>query len=599
MHSISNYPTKITKYFGSIWSPEYQKQLITNESAKHDWDIIVAPNEATIIAKNNHKFDIQFTPGLEHLSCSCSRFVDDGLNWCQHLAAFKRFIDLNYKIFCSHKHIKKPKLLFYNSLSEILYSPYENKVVNPKDIPSYEGMFSSSIKNLKNVPELIGLSPSITNPFTEITTYPYQDKAIRHMLHYKRTILSLEMGWGKTLCALICSKHILDLNPNAKILIICPKSLKLQWEKEIKKFLPEFSVQNLKDSKSLLNYSNFTIVNYETTRTYGFNNFYDIVILDEVQKIKNKHTQAWKAISKIKSEWYWALSGTVVENNVEDFLSIADILRPELFKVRWKFYDKFCEVDKNIIKGFKNSEEMTNLLESIIYRAPDGETPLSLTLKERTHTVNMTPNQKKIHDRYYQEVKRILAISMTRPLYFYEKNQLSAYQTRARQASDAIQLIDLNSTEKSNKIDEIINLVEKTEGKVVLFSEWKEFLILLESRFKAKKITSVKFDGSLSQVQRKKCLNQFIEDPDIKVFLSSDSGGVGVDGLQKVSNTIIHAQMTWNPARLQQRNGRLFRIGQKNEVNSYLFLSKDSIEESIIKTHSRKNNVKDVIFGNK
>lgn len=599
MHQVSKYPTSVIKYTTSIWSPDYQKLLITQESSKHDWNLVLGTNTATVIAMNNHKFDLHFSKFFDSVSCSCAKFVDDGLNWCQHLAALKRFADYNYNTFNSFKHSKFPDYVFYNSLEDIFYLPSKHKILSQQDLLKNKHPLTASVANVKLNPELIGFIPNPVNPFTSIQTYPYQDTAIKHMLMNKRTILSLEMGWGKTLCAIICSKHILDLNPNAKVLIVCPKSLKSQWEKEIRKFLPTQTVQNVKDNKALLSYSNFTIVNYEMTRTYNLSQYYDVVILDEVQKIKNKTTQAWKAIAKIKSEWCWALSGTVVENNVEDFLSIADILRPELFKVRWKFYDRFCEVDKSFIKGFKNSDLLKDLLSKIMYRAPEGESPLSLKLKENVLKVAMTPNQKKIHDQYYKEVNRLLAISMTRPLHFFEKKQLSAYQTRARQASDAIQLVNPASKEKSNKIDTIVKLIENTLGKIVLFSEWKEFLSLLEVDFKLKGINSVRFDGSLSQAQRKACLNQFINDPNVKVFLSTDSGGVGVDGLQHVSNVIIHAQMSWNPARFEQRNGRLFRIGQQNEVKSHLFLSKDSIEESITLTHQRKTEIKKVIFNEK
>lgn len=597
MHQVSKYDFNLPKYTTSIWSPEYQKILITHESSKHDWNIVLSPNAATVIAMNNHKFELQFSKFFDNVSCSCQKFVDDGLNWCQHLAALKRFSDQDYRSFQAHKHSKFPDLVFYNSFTNQYTLPSKSKLIAPQDLAKCPFPFTDAVNNVKNVVKPVGFIPNPINPFNSIKTYNYQDKAISHMLYHKRTILSLEMGWGKTLCAIICSKHVLDLKPDAKVLIVCPKSLKSQWEKEIKKFLPNVNVQNVKDNKALLNYSNFTIVNYEMARNYPLNKYYDVVILDEVQKIKNKNTQAWKSISKIKSEWCWALSGTVVENNVEDFLSIADILRPELFKVRWKFYDKFCDVEKSFIKGFKNSSEFNQILSEILYRAPDGETPLKLALEEHIKEIKMSVEQTNLHNKYYHEVKRLLAISMTRPLHFFEKRQLSAYQTRSRQVSDAIQLVLPQAKGKPNKITAIVELIKTIPGKVVLFSEWKEFLSLLEQEFKLSAITSVTFDGSLSQKQRKVCLDKFITDPNIKVFLSTDAGGVGVDGLQLVSNHIIHAQMSWNPARLEQRIGRLFRIGQKYDVTSYLFLSKDSIEESIVKTHARKSQVKSVIFG--
>ncbi len=598
MFKIDKFPYRPFKCYTSVWDPTYQKELINSESSRHDWHIDLGINYARIIAANNHKFDLHFSRDLDHVSCSCKRFIDDGLNWCQHLSALHRFKATNYSEFSKLNHVKKPELVFYNSQTEVFFLPSGKKEIKPNKLDLFDAQHKvASISNINTSVKEIGFTPDPINPFSQIQTYQYQDTAIKHMLYHKRTILSLEMGWGKTLCALICTKHLLDLNPNIQILIVCPKSLKSQWEKEIGRFLPGTTVQNVKSNKALLNQSTFTIVNYEMARDYPLNTFYDVIIMDEVQKIKNKATKAWKAIARLKSEWCWALSGTVVENNVEDFLSIADILRPELFKTRWKFYDKFCETERTFVKGFKNSDDLKLLLSEIIYRAPDGDNPLKLNLNEAVITLGMKPEQKDLHDRYYSEVRRLLAMSMNRPLSFAEQRMLSAFQTKARMASDSAMLLNPLSKEKSKKIESIVELIKNTNGKVVVFSEWKEFLNLIAAELVGLGISCVKFDGSLTLKQRKAILDLFINNAGIKVFLSTDSGGVGVDGLQAVSNTIIHGQMSWNPAKLEQRNGRLFRIGQKHDVQSHLFIAKDSIEESIVKTHLRKSKVKNVIFG--
>lgn len=594
--NISKYENKQSRFiYESIWSPDYQRILIDEDSSKHDWLVELDSNQAKIISANNHKFEVQFDSKLKNFSCNCQKFIDEELNWCQHISVLNRIKTFHWKTFNQIKHSNKPNLVFYNSQEKTYFYPPLNKFLNSKELLKLNHVFSNSISNIKNVVPLNGVIPHTLNPFPNIKLYGYQESAILHMLKYKRSILSLEMGWGKTLCALVCCYNLLKNNPELKILIACPKSLKAQWEKEILKYFNN-SVQSIKNSKETLNNSTFTIVNYEMARNYKLKDSYDIIILDEVQKIKNKNTKSWKGISKINSEWCWALSGTVVENNVEDFLAITDILRPELFRVRWKFYYQFCEIDRKFVKGFKNSEELNDILKTIIYRAPNTDCPFSINLEQKLIKVGMTPTQKSTHDKFYFEVKKLLAKSMQTPLNHYEKLILSAYQTKSRLAADAEYMINNKCIDLPKKIKSIMEIIENTDGKIVIFSEWKEFLSIIESQLNKKSIKYVRFDGSLSQKQRKNNLEQFIQNPDIKIFSSTDAGGTGVDGLQLVSSTLIHAQMPWNPARIQQREGRLVRIGQSKNVKTYMIITSGSIEESMILTHERKNLIKNVIL---
>lgn len=592
MDIVPKYTFQMPKYTNSIYSIEYQKQIIKVESSKHDWKIEVKKNYAEVISANNHKFSLHFNSTLEQISCSCLFFAEQELNWCQHCEVLKKWIDSNIRNNLFYMHQKKLDMIFFDGINHNFYSSAANKYFKYDELVLSGLPLAPSIFNIKKPTIYNGIEPKELALLPNISFYPYQYEAIAHMLKYKRTILSLEMGWGKTLCAINCIAHILKDKPDAKILIFCPKSLKKQWEDEIKKHL-NVSVSNLKTNKIFLNFSTVTIANYEMARNDIFlNQPYDILILDEVQKIKNKDTQAWKGISKIKFDWAWALSGTLVENNIEDFLSIADILLPDLLRVRWKFYDKYCEIDKKYIKGFKNSKELNEMLSRIIYRAPTDQAPININHKKELIKVTMSSKQKSIHDNYMYQVNKLLAIAGNRALTYAEKISLAAMQTKARMASDGL----LDKTEVPEKIKKIINIIKQTNEKIVVFSEWKEFLTILENELDKLNIKSVRFDGELSANKRNHIVEEFINNHAIRVFASTDAGGIGIDGLQLVSSKLIHCQNVWNPARIQQRDGRLVRIKQKNDVISYMIISSDSIEESMLINHKRKDDIKKVIL---
>lgn len=106
MIQIPKRSLNLPKHFDSFWAPEYQKLMIDYEASKHDWNLVLLPNEAFVIAANFHKFHLQFEPTLQHVSCSCQKFIDDELNWCQHLSVLKYAIQQNWKIFKKISHEK-------------------------------------------------------------------------------------------------------------------------------------------------------------------------------------------------------------------------------------------------------------------------------------------------------------------------------------------------------------------------------------------------------------------------------------------------------------------------------------------------------------
>jgi SNF2 family DNA or RNA helicase len=187
------------------------------------------------------------------------------------------------------------------------------------------------------------------------------------------------------------------------------------------------------------------------------------------------------------------------------------------------------------------------------------------------------------HDPALEAAKILLSKSAQYPLTFKEKAMLNGLLQKCRRAASDSRLV--GGDKKSDRFQKIENLIlEKVKQgeKVVVYSEWIDCLNLLASCLAQAGIKYVHFTGQLTDKAKNKNLEDFISEPEIQVFLSTDSGGLGVDGLQLAAKTVIHVEDIWNPAKLDQRNGRLVRALQMAEfVDIYYFDSHSGIEEML------------------
>jgi SNF2 family DNA or RNA helicase len=167
---------------------------------------------------------------------------------------------------------------------------------------------------------------------------------------------------------------------------------------------------------------------------------------------------------------------------------------------------------------------------------------------------------------------------------------------KARQSCNAEELITKEeSNTPSSKIEAFLDLVQKVcverNEKLVVFSEWTEMLNLCK-RFLPRGIGYVSYTGAQSAEKRASNLARFQNDPNCKIFFSSDAGGVGLDGLQLVSHNIVHLELPWNPSRLDQRTGRVWRIRQTKPVNCYYLVSNGGIEQHIQEILTTKRDIR-------
>lgn len=450
----------------------------------------------------------------------------------------------------------------------------------------------------------------------KISLYEYQEESVAHLLGVKRGVLALATGQGKTCCS-ITTYQILKTHFNkSSWLVVCPTSLKAQWQKEIKRFtgLDSFVVNGTKELEKYLALPNpqqtcpILIANYEiiARNIPQFSKFhFDVMVLDEVQKIRNNETKVWEGIANLKSEYLFALSATLLENRISDIYSIMNIIQPDFFKPKWKFDFNFTNlVGKTLIStGNKNIGLLNKKVQPFIYKASKdvfAKIKLPAVHIDTVYTP-LTQEQSDLEGQCRAEAAKIMQAAMSRQLTFAEKAILQSLLLKARQVSNAMQLVNKASTVKSAKLDKIEEMVKDIcivkKQKLVIFSEWTGMLNLINDKvLKPLGLDCVLYHGQIPSPKRPALVDKFVNDPNKMVFMSTDAGGVGVDGLQHAAHYMIHCELPWNPAKLDQRNGRLHRMLQKHEVYITHIVSAVGIEQGIEDTLSLKRDMRERII---
>lgn len=571
---------KIGSHLG-LFTRSYQETRALYDAKIRNWEIEYKDN--IFLVKNSENVLESVYVERNWGNCSCSHFIENECGTCMHIEAVRLI----------YNEIELPRIRpisYIDDNFKIKTTP--NEAGEPFLTPSIEKF--NLVNNSRKLPTS-NIQVEDLDVFKEhgITLFDFQKESIKLMLKNMHTVLVLRMGLGKTLCALACAK-ILNL---PKCIIVCPNSLKYQWQHEINRFNLGSSIIISKRS-DIGDYSDqrFLILSYEmfNSNSILLGDEYDLVIVDEIQKIKNREGKTWQTMAKIHSNWVFALSGTPIQNNISDLISLIDFLNPFELKPEWRFYETFCDCTRARLFGIK--AEKINALRQKLSRyivnpvVDYSKFKLPVPQIERIVTT-LSEEQRTVHDSNFEAVQVLIAKSMQYPLTFGEKLALNGMLTKARVAATDARLFnpDAEKSEKFQKIEQLIEKLVKQGKKVIIYSEWIKTLALLYSFLKEKNINYVEFNGSFSAKKRDSFLMKFIEDPNIKVFLSTDSGGIGIDKLQLICHNMIHVEKVWNPMKIEQRNGRLVRALQKNDtVNIYMFESDAAIESMMTDNHFRK-----------
>ncbi|MEO7143379.1 MAG: DEAD/DEAH box helicase [Bryobacteraceae bacterium] len=426
----------------------------------------------------------------------------------------------------------------------------------------------------------------------KVTLFPYQLRGALFAGCRGRVVIADDMGLGKTIEAIAAAAWLRERRGIERVLVIAPASVKYQWQTEIQKFcgLPAQVIDGPLPQRNKLYEAPafFTLASYELAiRDLDQMRALrpDLIILDEAQRIRNWSTSTARAVKQLKSRYAFVLTGTPLENKLEELYSVVEFVDGRRLGPAFRFVAEHVErTASGKVTGYRGLDRIRKQLEPILLRRTRAEVLTDLPPRtDQIFHVPMTDEQAAPYMEQQHIVAQLVA-KWQRQKWISEMDmrRLTCALQNMRMLCDSTFLFDkeTNFSPKLKEFREIIRELALEENrKVVVFSEYERMTRLAGEELKKLRIEFVSLHGGVPAQKRGALMEKFREDPACRVFFSTDAGGVGLN-LQTAS-AVINFEPPWNPARLEQRIARVHRLGQTQPVQVIHLLTENSIEERV------------------
>jgi superfamily II DNA or RNA helicase len=448
-----------------------------------------------------------------------------------------------------------------------------------------------------------GVGSKALDGILKVPLYDYQREGVLFAARAGRCLIGDEMGLGKTAQAIAAAEVMANLYGVERVLIICPTSLKHQWKNEIARFtgravrviegLKPRRMEAFADPGAFFKITNYDTVHADLDSIAAWGP--DLVILDEAQRIKNWATRAARSVKQIRSPYAVVLTGTPLENRLEELISIVQFVDPHRLGPTFRLlHDHQIRDAVGKVTGYRDLNRLGETLAPVLIRRRKDEVLTQLPERiESTIFVPMTPLQRDIHTENQEEVARI--VQKWRRFKFLseaDKRRLMISLQNMRMVCDSSYLLD-PKTDQGVKASEVMTLLdeslEQAGAKAVIFSQWLRMHELLVRGAKKKKWGHVLFHGGVPGRERGKLVEKFRDDDNCRLFFSTDAGGVGLN--LQFASVVVNVDLPWNPAVLNQRIGRVHRLGQRQPVRVLNVVAKGSIEEGMLSVLAFKSSL--------
>lgn len=472
---------------------------------------------------------------------------------------------------------------------------------------AYEAEQSSSIRSFDELQCLKHISG--------VTPLTHQiDTAVKVMTEMRgRAILADEVGLGKTIEAGLILKEYMIRGLVRKVLILVPASLVLQWVRELNQ---KFGISAVAQKKAYVWEANDVVVASMDTakrdphKEIVQNIDYDMLIIDEAHKLKNKNTTNYKFINELRKKYCLLLTATPVQNDLKELFNLITLLKPGHLGAHGKFNSDFV-VDKRIPK---NKERLREEIAKVMIRNRRGEGEIQFTKRfVKNIYLDLSPEEKALYDgitdfvkgRYQEsngDFSSILAlvtlqrevcssrdaVFITLVNLFKKTSEDSPVRAKIWELVEHIRSIKANT-----KAEQALKLLQEIDGKAIIFTEYRATQEFLLAYLKEHGIQAVSYRGGMNRGKKDWMMDLFRNRA--QVMVATEAGGEGIN--LQFCNRIINFDLPWNPMRVEQRIGRVHRLGQQHDVQIYNLSTRGTIEEHIVNLLHEKINMFELVIG--
>ncbi len=439
-------------------------------------------------------------------------------------------------------------------------------------------------------------------PALGLKPYPYQWTGAEFLARTGRALLADEMGLGKTIQAILAAAALRRASkPARSVTIVCPASLRGAWADEIHRLLREDVVPlegtSHQRAGTITSRPAWLVTHYEQIlRDHRHHESQppDLLIIDEAQRAKGLWTRTARVLKSIAAPYVFALTGTPLENRLEEAYAIAQLIDQRLLPPLWQLdRDHFVrEQNGRRVILYQGLGALRSRLAPAFMRRRKQD--VALDLPERLRSTAMLPMHEAVVPTYDDVLAQVARIAGKKVLLPADLERIQRLLVIARRCCNGPHMLGLDVADrKVPKLEELEQALRDLclgEGrKAVVFSEWTDMTDRAEALSRRLRLPVFHLHGGVSVRSRPALLRAFSDQKGAAVFVSTDAGGVGLN--LQVADVVINLDLPWNPARLEQRVARVHRIGSKGTVQELLLITKGSIEERILGLHDTKRGV--------
>lgn len=460
------------------------------------------------------------------------------------------------------------------------------------------------------IPEFEGLQAPKHLP--NLTPLPHQLEAARQVVEnmHGKAILADEVGLGKTIEAGLILKEYMIRGLVKKVLILVPASLVTQWASELN---TKFFIPAITQRKSYVwDQCDVVVSSIDTAkrsphREIIYEQDYDLIIIDEAHKLKNNKTKNYEFVQNLKKKFCLLLTATPIQNRIEEIFHLVSLLKPGHLGNESAFFEKY----KRDSRSFNDDERLRELVNKVMIRNRRTDTGIEWTKRHvETIPIELTKEERELYDavtdlrsegnwvnssQFSVMTLQREACSSREAVFYTLKNMLEKQESPSKAFQEQIQYLvsKVEAVKTNSKAKKALELIQKINDKVIIFTEYRATQMYLQWFLKQHGITSVPFRGGFKR-GKKDWMRELFQNQ-AQVLIATEAGGEGIN--LQFCNHIINFDLPWNPMRLEQRIGRIHRLGQEKDVIIYNFATKDTVEEHILKLLYEKIHLFEKVIG--